>query len=199
LPRRVRLPFATTCALLAALAGLAALAVAARAGVRRGHLARHPASCAGADLEPTASDLAAVENATLCLVNRIREAHGLARLRSNASLAHAAARKVARMLHLDYFADADPAHLTPLSLVVATPYPARAHAVSVGQNIAWGTGADATPANVVATWMRSAPHRAIILTHRFRDAGVGARPAVPSVLSSAGGATYAMEFGARTR
>jgi uncharacterized protein YkwD len=193
--RRVRTTAATTCALLAALAGVATGASTASGGRHRAV----PAICAGASLEPTPTDLAAVDAATLCLVDRLRAAHGLAPLRFNPALAAAAAHKVARMLNLDYFADADPAHLTPLSLVIATPYRNRAHAVSVGQNIAWGTGSDATPASVVATWMSSPPHRAIMLARGFRDAGVAASPAVPPVMSNAGGATYAMEFGTRIK
>jgi uncharacterized protein YkwD len=194
LARRASTTVATICALLA-LAGV--VPGGANASRRRLRASRAAAHCAGAALAPTPNDLAAVDAATLCLVDRVRAAHGLPALRANVALAAAAARKVGRMLHLDYFADADPAHLTPLSL--ATSYAARTHAVTVGQNIAWGTGIDATPASVVERWMQSPPHREIMLAPGFRDAGVAASPAVPSVLSSTGGATYAMELGVRVR
>jgi hypothetical protein len=47
--------------------------------------------------------------------------------------------------------------------------------------------------------MRSPPHREIILTAAFRDAGIGVAPAVPAVIGGGtGGATYAVEFGARS-
>ena len=61
-----------------------------------------------------------------------------------------------------------------------------------------GTLADATPAGIVTAWMHSPPHREIILTAAFRDAGAGVVPAVPSVIApGAPGATYAIEFGVR--
>jgi hypothetical protein len=46
--------------------------------------------------------------------------------------------------------------------------------------------------------MASPPHRAIILTGYYRDAGVAVEPALPGVLRvGRSGATYAMEFGVR--
>jgi uncharacterized protein YkwD len=57
-----------------------------------------------------------------------------------------------------------------------------------------------TPAGIVAAWMASPPHRAIILDRTYRDAGVAATPALPSVVGQGRvGATYAMEFGLRQR
>ncbi len=103
------------------------------------------------------------------------------------------------MVRLDYFADISPAGQTPMSLITATHYPSAAAALSVGQNIAWGTGAYASPAAIVAAWMASAPHRAIILDGAYRDAGVAATAAIPHVLGHGPGATYAMEFGLRRR
>ena len=46
--------------------------------------------------------------------------------------------------------------------------------------------------------MSSPAHRAIILTRRFNDAGVGMTPAVPTTVGvGETGATYAIEFAAR--
>ena len=85
-----------------------------------------------------------------------------------------------------------------MSLIGASRYRAHAATVSVGQNIAWGTGIAATPARIVAAWMRSPSHRAVMLTGSFRDAGVYAVPAVPTRFGHGKyGATYAMEFGVR--
>ena len=48
--------------------------------------------------------------------------------------------------------------------------------------------------------MESPPHRAIILTGAYRDAGVGVSPSVPSGFSGQWhGGTYAAEFGIRSR
>ncbi len=155
-------------------------------------------ACPGATLLPTGTDAPIVERATLCLINQLRAVHALQRLRANRWLRSVADSQVTTMLSWDYFADVRPSGQTPLSLVGVTRYPAHAAAFAVGQNIAWGTGALATPVSIVAEWMASPPHRAVILTGDYRDAGVAVIPAVPRVLQpSRSGATYVMEFGMR--
>jgi uncharacterized protein YkwD len=156
------------------------------------------APCPGAGLRPDAADARAVDAATLCLVNRVRAAHHLHGLHGNAELAAVAASQVSSMLRRNYFADIGPGGQTPLSLVGRTRYPARAGAVAVGQNLAWGTGGYSTPAHVVAAWMASTLHREIMLTAEYRDVGVAVGPSIPSVIGCGrAGATYAIEFGVR--
>src|SRR4051794_2608973 len=151
--------------------------------------------CAGATLQPTASDGATVDSATLCLVNAIRGAHHLHALHANGQLAKVASSQVASMIRWDYFADVRPSGQTPLSLVGVMRYPAHSAGFAVGQNIAWGTGSFASPEHIVSEWMASPPHRAIILTSGYRDAGVAVDPALPGVVRAGhSGATYAMEF-----
>ncbi len=99
---------------------------------------------------------------------------------------------------MNYFADVRPTGQTPLSLVGVTHYSVRAARVAVGQNIAWGTGGAASPMHIVAAWMASPPHRAIMLAGGYRDAGPAVAPALPSVLRVGHrGAVYVIEFGAR--
>lgn len=156
------------------------------------------ASCPGANLRPTAANLRAVDAATLCLVNAVRRIHGERALRANPELGYVAEGQVTAMVHRDYFADVRPTGQTPLALVAVTRYPAHAAAFAVGQNIAWGTGGFTTPAHIVAEWMASPPHREIMLSSIYRNAGVAITPAVPQILASGGrGATYAIEFGVR--
>jgi len=157
-------------------------------------------ACAGASLRPRAGDLAAVDAATLCLVNRLRRSHGLGALRANRELAQAAAGKASGMVRADYFADVGPSGRTAMSLVAATGYRARAARVAVGQNLAWGTGSEATPARIVAQWLASPPHRRVMLSGEYRDAGVGVIAASPAVVHAGGrGATYVLELAARRR
>jgi uncharacterized protein YkwD len=154
--------------------------------------------CPGASLRPTSANAAAVSAATLCLVNRIRAGAHLPALRVNRELAAVAGEQVHQMVRLDYFADVRPGGQTPLTLVANTRYPAHAASISVGQNIAWATGSYATAAQVVAAWMASPPHRAIILTTTWRDTGAAVAPAAPARLADGErGATYAMEFATR--
>jgi uncharacterized protein YkwD len=158
------------------------------------------APCPGADLQPNEADLAAVNSATLCVINRVRATYHVRAVRPNRELGRVAADQVDVMVRMNFFADVRPTGQTALSLVAASRYPARAPRVSVGQNIAWATGRDASPAMVVAAWMASPPHRRIMLDGEYRDAGVAATPATPSVLGQdRGGATYALLFGVRLR
>jgi uncharacterized protein YkwD len=175
-----------------------ALACAACPPAGAAAAARSAASCRGANLRPSASDARAVEAATLCLIDQVRLGYRLPPLRANRELGAVASSQVSSMVRWNYFADVRPSGQTPMTLVSATRYPAHAAGVAVGQNIAWGAGRNATPARIVAAWMASPPHREIILSGEFRDAGVGVTPAVPSVLSAARhGAVYAIELGAR--
>jgi uncharacterized protein YkwD len=187
--RGSRLRAALAGALLACLGALAAGTAAA---------ATAPPECADANLRPTVRNLGAVDAATLCLVNRERTTRGLHALHANRQLGHAAEMRVGSMVHNDYYADVGPAGQTPLVLVAISGYRAHAAGVEVGQNIAWGTGSDTTPAHIVQEWMASLPHREIMLSSEYRDAGVASTSAVPAVLHTRGrGATYAIEFGAR--
>jgi uncharacterized protein YkwD len=187
--RGSRLGAALIGALLAAVGALAASTAGA---------ATAPPGCANANLRPTAKDLGAADAATLCLVNRERTVRGLRALHANRELGHVAATQVVSMVHGDYFADIGPSGQTPMSLVDVTRYRAHAAEVAVGQNIAWGTGGDTTPAHIVQEWMASPPHREIMLSGEYRDAGVASTSAVPAVLNTRGrGATYVIEFGAR--
>jgi uncharacterized protein YkwD len=155
-------------------------------------------SCPGANLSPSAVDAAAVDAATLCLVDRVRTAHHLRPLRANHELQAVAARQVKCIVRWNYFADECPSGQTAAALIAATRYAAHAVKLSTGQNLGWGTGFYATPAQIVAAWMSSPAHRAIILTRTFNDAGVGMTPAVPSAVGvGERGATYAIEFAAR--
>ena len=193
--RRVRGLYAALAAsvLLWACGALSATVAAAAPSARAAG-----AACANTSLEPTATDQAAIDQATLCLVNAIRRAYHLHALRANAQLGKVAASQVSSMIRWDYFADVRPTGQTPLSLVGVTRYPAHTAGFAVGQNIAWGSGAFASPAHIVAEWMASPPHRAIILTSYYRDAGVGVDPGLPGVVRAGHqGATYAMEFGVR--
>lgn len=159
-----------------------------------------PEGCRGANVSPTATNGATVAGATLCLIDQLRIAYLLHPLRSNRELRKLAVSQVHDMVSWNYFADERPPGLTPMALVSTTRYPAHARQLSIGQNIGWGTGEYATAASMVAAWMADPPHREIILTSEYREAGVGVTAAVPARFEpELPGATYAIEFGVRRR
>ena len=159
-------------------------------------------TCAGEDSSPNGRNNALIDSATLCLMNEIRAAHRLLPLRFNASLGRIASGQASDMVRGHYFGDQSISGQSPLARILASRYvahQAKLH-LHAAQNIGWGTGHTATPAGIIQAWMESPPHRAIILTAAYRDAGVGVAPSVPSGFSGQWhGGTYAAEFGTRSR
>lgn len=173
-------------------------APASAAGAASAAAAVPASACRGASMRPDATDLGAIGAATLCLVEGIRAADGLRPLAGNAQLARVAAHEARQLVALDYFADVGPSGQTAMTEVAASRYATPSAPFTVGQNLAWGTGPNTTPVRIVAAWMASPPHRAIILDPAFRDAGVAAVASAPAIVSRGhAGATYAMEFGVR--
>jgi uncharacterized protein YkwD len=79
-----------------------------------------------------------------------------------------------------------------------TRYLAGAQGWEIGENLAWGTGDRATPAQIVSGWMHSAGHRRNILHSTFREMGLGIALGTPvDASAAAGAATYANQFGRR--
>jgi len=184
--------------MLGAVLAAGLLACSGAPAANAAHATGAAAPCTGASLHPGVANIASVDTATLCLVNQVRAAHGLHPLHANRELGHVAHRQVTSMVRRDYFADVGPSGQTPMSLVAVTRYRKHATEVAVGQNIAWGTGIYTTPEHIVAEWLASPPHREIMLSGEYRDAGVAVTPAVPAILDPNGhGATYVIEFGAR--
>jgi uncharacterized protein YkwD len=155
-------------------------------------------ACKGTNLQPTRADLSSVSAATLCLIEHDRLTYRLEPLRANGSLRRIGMKQAGEMVIGEYFGDNSLSGWTPMQRIEASAYAARAHSLSAGQNIGWGSGALATPAAMVHAWMLSPPHREIMLGGGFRNIGVGIAPATPQ-RSTEGlpGATYVVEFASR--
>lgn len=125
------------------------------------------AGCRGAQGSPGVTSSGTLRRATLCLVNRARGLSGKRALRSNGRLARAARRHAADMARQNYFDHVSPQGRDPM---------ARARAVgwhgSVGEVLLAGPVSLTTPAATVEGWLRSPPHRAVLLGHS-RVAGTG--------------------------
>jgi uncharacterized protein YkwD len=154
------------------------------------------APCADTGLLPTRANSTRAEAATLCLINVQRLRRGEHALRPNADLARSAADHSQDMVAENYFDHVSPAGETPLERIKASTYLPRTSAYLVGENIALGTMQLATPAAIVASWMRSPDHRANILNRDFRDSGIGIVAQAPGRYSGGQhGATYTQQFG----
>ena len=158
-------------------------------------LAAPAMACPNQDVAPAAGSLAKARKATLCLLNAERRAHGLAAVRGNRRLRRAAARHSRAMVRERFFEHTSPGGSTMAGRVSAAGY---ARWTALGENIAWGTAALATPAAIVRGWMHSPGHRANILRAQFREIGIGIAHGAPlALLPGEHGATYTTDFGTR--
>lgn len=154
--------------------------------------------CANVRTTP-AENAVAAHDATLCLLNRERAAHGLGPLRANDALTRAARGHSSNMVSRRFFDHTAPGNVTFVERIKRARYAPRG-GWAVGENLAWGSGSLAQPLSIVASWMRSPGHRANILNGRFRAIGIGIARGIPISASAAvarSGATYTTDFGSR--
>ena len=98
------------------------------------------------------------------LLNQIRQQKGLSPLMLSTPLRSAARSHSAGMLRSSSFGHSSSSG----TLLARTPKGSLS-----GETIAWGVGAYGSPSALVGQWMRSAGHRAVILTPGIRRVGIG--------------------------
>lgn len=157
---------------------------------RHGHQAA--GACSASHAEVRKATIRRARHATLCLLNRVRARHRLAPFRLNPKLSRAARRHSRDMVRHRYFAHDSRNGRSPFDRMRATRYVPRNSSWWLGENIGWGRGPLAAPASLVRMWMHSPPHRANILSRRFRDIGIGIAVGAPV---GGRGATYTTDFG----
>jgi uncharacterized protein YkwD len=163
-------------------------ALAACLGLLAFALTAHPAlahSCAGAST---------YQRTVVCLVNAERLHHGLPRLDVDHRLARAAHGHAADMVARRYFSHTSPSGTTPGMRAQRSGYVRGWRRWTVGEALAFGSGRFAGPRTIVAAWMRSAGHRAVVLYPSVSDIGVGAARGTPH---GTAGVTVALEVGRR--
>src|SRR5215210_6452899 len=104
---------------------------------------------------PAADNLAQVAEATHCLLNEQRAAHGLAPTRANARLAEAGSAYSRRMVTERFFAHVAPNGEQLTTRLLRARYIAASDEYTIGENLAWGQAELATPRAIVAAWMDS--------------------------------------------
>jgi uncharacterized protein YkwD len=156
----------------------------------------HKRSTCGSDAGRPASELSRgrIRELIFCLHNEQRAEHGLPALQYETRLETAAQRHAADMVERRFFAHETPEGLGPEARALNAGYPTGQY--SSGENLAWGTGLEASPVEVVDGWMHSPGHRENILRDAFTQMGVGVKMGVPEEPgASLQGATYAVSFG----
>lgn len=137
-------------------------------------------------LQPQAADAASVkvkgctgtrvtlsnaEKQMLDLHNQRRADRNLPKLCIHPALQRAAEAHSRDMIQRDYFAhDTKGSGTTFNQRIRRAGYDYRV----AGENLAWGAGSTASPANRMRAWMKSDGHRRNLLDRRFREVGIGA-------------------------
>jgi uncharacterized protein YkwD len=148
--------------------------------------------CANTAARPDGANTATLSAAVLCLVNQQRAANGLVALTDNAALDRAAQAHSDDMVARSFFSHTTPDGVTFSSRIFGAGYPAGARAMA--ENIAWGSGSQSTPAQIVTNWMDSPGHRANILNGVLRESGIGIAAGAPQAGVGQAG-TYTQDFG----
>jgi uncharacterized protein YkwD len=141
----------------------------------------------------------ALEAAVIHELNEVRSAQGLQPLRSSPSL-RTAARGHSRAMLDDGFFSHDSADGTAFSERIRRYYTNRGWRTwSVGEALLASQGLSIDAAGIVKAWLESPPHREIILSPTFRDAGIGAlyAPSAPKEFSGAETVVVTADFGLR--
>jgi uncharacterized protein YkwD len=137
------------------------------------------ADCMNADSTPSSTSAADLSAATVCLVNVERAAAGMKPVAPSPPLTRAAEEYARAMVAGQFFAHSDPA-----GHVVADRVAAAGESLDtwleLGENLAWGSLALATPRATVNGWMLSQAHRDNILYAPYRSLGVGIADGAPA-------------------
>jgi uncharacterized protein YkwD len=181
------------CALLLALAPPGA--DAARVKVS-GHLPNCHVAVTAASSAPRSTPTIRLARAAVCLINNRRVVRGLPRLRLNHRLGKAAMWHTHDMVRRSYFGHVSRRGRDVVDRLHRTRYLGGRFAWAVGENIAWGSGWQGTPREIVRAWMNSSGHRRNMLDGRFREIGIGVIANGP-VETEIPAATYTTTFGVR--
>ena len=141
----------------------------------------------------------ALESAVVRALNQVRAEAGLKPVKMSSSLRSAARGHSVSMLELGFFGH-ESADGTAFSERIRRHYTNRGWRMwSVGEARLASPGATADPAAIVEAWLESPPHRAIILSPSWRDAGIGALYAPDAPREFGGSATIVVtaDFGLR--
>jgi uncharacterized protein YkwD len=179
-------------AFVALAAALLAATLVARAGAatRSDWSADLAPSGACADADDATASVPVKRHAVTCLVNWARARHRHSALAPSRSLQKAAVLKGRRVVSCGVLTHA-PCGSNPLAEVRATGF----RFSLFGENL-WAGPMDMSARGVVAGWLASPSHRAILLTSGFRLFGA-ALVRAPGFLGNPDGAVWVATFGSR--
>jgi uncharacterized protein YkwD len=153
-------------------------------------------ACLGVKHPPNSQSIDETRQAVTCLINQHRKHRGLRALRGSPSLGAAAQEHSDAMAAQNFFSH-EGSDGTPESRAQAAGYMAGARSWGIGENLEWASGKAASPRAIVDGWMRSAEHRTVMFSRRFRHIGVGVTEGSPMNPDVRGAAMFTADFGYR--
>jgi uncharacterized protein YkwD len=145
-------------------------------------------SCAGAT--SAAGDVHAQLEAMYCGINVVRRAYRVSVVRGNGPLNRSSILKANAVRRCGF--SHTPCGMSFTSTFRRAGYlPARAF----GENLAWGQADLGSPLHTLQMWLTSPPHRAILLSNRWRDLGIAVQHG--RIFGHDGVALWVMEVGRR--
>jgi len=150
--------------------------------------------CPDADARPGTASRARMASALECLIDQRRDSDGLSGFQTNARLRSAAAGHAHDMLVHGFFGHSSSNGANVADRARAAGYTRGAHRWQVGEALEWGQSSRATPRAALRSLMASPPHRAILMSHSFRDVGIAT---VTYRRSGRRAATYVVDAGRR--
>jgi uncharacterized protein YkwD len=142
---------------------------------------------------PSAQGAPSSQASLIALVNSTRAQRGLPTLRVSKPLEHSAALKAADIQRCASFSH------TPCGASFTRTFQQAGYMKghpSVGETLYWGTGSLGSPSAVVAAWLASPPHRAILLRRDWRQIGAAVIHA-PSLFGASDVWLYVLQVGRR--
>ena len=137
------------------------------------------------------------ETQLLALVNTTRAKHGLHKLAVITSLERASRAHSREMVKRDYFSHSSFSGESFSARLIRFGFTTAGYrSWTIGEDIACGYGPGATPTAIFQAWMHSPAHRAVILTRRFRSAGLGR--AKGTIKGVSGVVFFTLDCGVRT-
>jgi uncharacterized protein YkwD len=146
------------------------------------------ASCPGAT--SAAGDTHAQLEAMYCGINIVRRAYKVPVVRGNGPLNRSSVLKANAVRRCGF--SHTPCGMSFTSTFRRAGYlPARAF----GENLAWGQADYGSPLHTLEMWLNSPPHRAVLLSNRWRDLGIAVQRG--RIFGRNGVALWVMEVGRR--
>jgi uncharacterized protein YkwD len=153
------------------------------------------AACANREL-PYELDPALVQQAMRCQIDAVRARRDARPLHSNPQLELAAARHAADMYERRYFSHVSPGGGGLGDRARRSGFATSGCTWAVGEVLAWGVGSRSTARGTIRAWLRSPPHRRILVSERYGLLGLGTQLGTPFD-AFPGGVTVAAMLGQR--